>query len=472
MVSRKLILALTLLCFPLFLFIKCSKLKTEQPTAPQTEAQAHPAGWLDTLSDNFHGSYLRNHDWNLVACQKCHGEDYAGGSAEKSCLNSGCHPNTPESCTTCHGGVDNNTGAPPKDIGRHTERTFKGVGAHSQHVSSSQFNRAFDCDQCHKKPQKFNDKGHIDSELPAEIVWGELSKTDGLSPTWDGTTCSNVYCHGASLTDGTNSNPNWTQTTSLSCNSCHGLPPETGAHEKHVADLHLDCNICHDGYAKNSSVNEQLHINGKKDVQLAAAVGGTYADGKCSQVICHGNSGSPQWTAEGDFSCISCHGGLDNQTGAPPYDLSGNTATTNIGVGAHSAHVMEGDLRVGMDCSECHVKPHEIDDPDHVGPDLLPAEITWGDLAKNEDATPNWDRTTASCTNVYCHGEFGFGNQNNNPIWTKVDSSQAACGTCHGLPPDDPHPAVSQCYLCHPNVVDSDNNIIGKDKHINGQTDF
>ncbi|MDP4196679.1 MAG: hypothetical protein Q8940_16615, partial [Bacteroidota bacterium] len=64
---------------------------------------------------------------------------------------------------------------------------------------------------------------------------------------------------------------------------------------------------------------------------------------------------------------------------------------------------------------------------------------------------------------------------NFSPKWTQVDGSQAACGTCHGLPPKGHigYPnnlPVTACGNsgCHSGVVDINGNIIDKNKHING----
>ena len=84
----------------------------------------------------------------------------------------------------------------------------------------------------------------------------------------------------------------------------------------------------------------------------------------------------------------------------------------------------------------------------------------------------NWDHETGVCSNVYCHGEFkwnGSGNLDNDPVWTTVDGTQAACGTCHGLPPAPPHFNGDQCSMCHGSVVDENRNIINKEKHMNGE---
>ena len=61
----------------------------------------------------------------------------------------------------------------------------------------------------------------------------------------------------------------------------------------------------------------------------------------------------------------------------------------------------------------------------------------------------------------------------NNPImlWTTVDENQAACGTCHDLPPKG-HISTSACSACHSTVVDENYNIINKELHINGEIDL
>jgi len=241
-----------------------------------------------------------------------------------------------------------------------------------------------------------------------------------------------------------------------------------GAHEEHDQ---FGCQICHNGYVKDTAANPSIHINGQGDVQMDASVGGAYANGVCSNVLCHGRGDTPPWTGEGDLECTSCHGGADNESGAPPYDLLGNTLTTMKGVGAHTAHVIGGAFSDGMECSECHLKPDETDAPGHIGIELLPAEIVWGLLAKEDNAIPLWDGTE-KCENVYCHGESRYGNKENNPSWIVVDGSQAACGSCHALPPARPHPTDTQCSTCHAKVIDASNNIIDKEKHINGQTDL
>jgi predicted CxxxxCH...CXXCH cytochrome family protein len=60
------------------------------------------------------------------------------------------------------------------------------------------------------------------------------------------------------------------------------------------------------------------------------------------------------------------------------------------------------------------------------------------------------------------------GGTNTTPRWTTVDGTQAACGTCHGLPPAAPHVAIAQCDLCHGAVVGPGPSITTPALHING----
>ncbi|MGZ3479863.1 MAG: CxxxxCH/CxxCH domain c-type cytochrome, partial [Myxococcaceae bacterium] len=90
---------------------------------------------------------------------------------------------------------------------------------------------------------------------------------------------------------------------------------------------------------------------------------------------------------------------------------------------------------------------------------------------------------TATCT-VYCHGSGTLLSKdtstglNRAPIFNG-GTSQAACGTCHGIPtkiPGTSHHAgvtsIIQCAGCHPTTVAPSGNIIvgadGGSTHVNG----
>jgi len=86
---------------------------------------------------------------------------------------------------------------------------------------------------------------------------------------------------------------------------------------------------------------------------------------------------------------------------------------------------------------------------------------------------------------VYCHGNGAdLSNdtkfQLRTPVWTG-GTSQAFCGSCHGLPPSPGHPPATfpNCSGCHPRTVNAQGGIITSTDangartsfHINGVVD-
>lgn len=354
-------------------------------------AHVHPDGFLDPTSDAFHGKELARRNWSFSVCQGCHGQDFAGGKAGVSCLT--CHQKGPTDCTTCHG-FDGPT-----------------TGAHLLHKA-----QRFDCTECHIKPASWDAPGHIiDQQPPAKVTFGALAQAASPDrrgpPTWTGTTCQNVYCHGDAIDGGgTVTEPRWDDPTPSGCSTrCHGQAPPN--HERN------DCATCHPANAP--------HIDGT--VQIGRTSG-----------------------------CDGCHGSAQNA--APPTDLSGNTFTTAIGVGAHQKHLSGGGLRGPVPCTTCHQVPVNITDPGHLhtGP-------------ANVDASLGWDRGAQTCGTAWCHrGAL--------PVWTTEGT--AGCGTCHGIPPADanhtPAMTLTTCTTCHAATMDATGNIIitnGTSHHIDGVID-
>lgn len=151
----------------------------------------------------------------------------------------------------------------------------------------------------------------------------------------------------------------------------------------------------------------------------------------------------------GTSTCGDCHGGAENF--APPSALLEPPVTTSVGVGAHQAHLQGGRVTQAIACTECHQVPETIEDPAHI--DTLPADLTWGPLATRAGLSPEWRREQRSCANTYCHGASLQGGTASTPEWTRVDSSQIQCGSCHGNPPPAPHPAGAGCESCHPETM-------------------
>ena len=336
-------------------------------------------------------------------------------------------------CISCHGSAASI--APPTDLSGNVSTTQQGVGAHQNHLSSGAWSRTVQCQDCHTVPGHYSDPGHLDPTLPAELTFSALARADGAQPVFDGATCSNTYCHGATLlAGGSNTTPNWTTVdgSQAACGTCHGLPPSS------PHPVNADCQACHPTVgAGGNIIDPDRHIDGAVDLDLTTA------------------------------ACNACHGSAT--TGAPPTDTAGNTATTARGVGAHQAHLAMSTWRGPIECTECHIVPTAYADSGHVDT-ALPAELTFGGLAMADTATPAFDG--ASCTNTYCHGATLIaGGSNTAPAWTTVDGSQAACGTCHGLPPAAPHPTSATCDLCHGDVIDPGLVIREPLRHIDGVVD-
>ncbi len=365
-------------------------------------------------------------------CQSCHpqtmdgagGIDVAGGMHINGVVEVGLM-----TCSSCHGSPDNN--APPQSTEGDSATSNVGVGAHQSHLRDGSIRQAIACEQCHVVPTSIEAPGHLDTPLPAELTWGDLATTADASPTWDsaGATCAETYCHGATLSGGTNKTPDWTviDGSQAACGTCHGAPPPW----PHPSSG--DCASCHPQTMDGSAIDVAggFHINGVVEVT--------------------------------GLSCNACHGSGANP--APPADTTGQSASTEVTVGAHQSHLTDGVLRRAISCSECHVVPQSQSDAGHIDPS--PAELTWGTLATTEGATPLWDRSITTCSYSYCHGATLGGGSNKTPDWTVVDGSQTTCGSCHGVPPPPPHPASGACYDCHPDTVDQSFQI-NPDTHIDG----
>jgi predicted CxxxxCH...CXXCH cytochrome family protein len=369
------------------------------PCDGDCSARIHPAGILDPASPEFHGADLARRNWDFPLCATCHGTDFRGGTSGVSCAS--CHAEGPTACTTCHAGGPT-------------------TAAHAIHASTG-----VACGECHVVPSRWDTDGHILHDGiaitgPAKVTFGakaarSIDPADRAgAPSWDGTTCTNVYCHGDALhaAGGHATEPRWTDATAPGrCDGCHGDPPPN-----HVR---TDCATCHPASAP--------HLDGI--VQVGTAAG-----------------------------CSGCHGGPSSP--APPRDLLGNTFTTAIGVGAHQAHLQAPSrLSAPIACATCHVVPSAIDSPGHIaaGPAKVNAEL-------------GWDRDAQTCAGASCHGPA-------RPTWTS-STQVACGSCHGIPPADANHtPAMSlaSCASCHPQTIDASGTIIvtgGTSKHINGTVDL
>jgi hypothetical protein len=248
-----------------------------------------------------HSGYLLGKGYPLAQCRTCHGASYTGGTVvDKSCSAVLCHVDaggaqkTPEACNTCHGQFravagDALSAAPPKSVLGDSLTTARGVGAHQKHLVSGTLGKSVKCAECHAVPTQTFSSGHVETQLPAEVVFQDTlarlaTGTAGNympNPTYSATTfkCSNVYCHGSwrlsratsrypdlftdSVMTGADSEPSWTEGNTGCGGRCHGLPPVGHRHQTLT-----DCANCHPGVVNGSGsiIDKTRHINGRVNV--------------------------------------------------------------------------------------------------------------------------------------------------------------------------------------------------------------
>ncbi len=344
-----------------------------------------------------------------------------------------------QGCRTCHGSLDN--AAPPRSVAGSTSTTEIGVGAHQTHLNGGKNSRPVSCSECHLVPTSVGDPGHIDSPLPAEVIFGSLANASEIAANWDRTTATcNTYCHGKSLPGGKHTTPTWTKVdgTEAACGSCHGLPPPPP--HPFATD---NCDQCH---APTAGPN------------LTIANRNTHVDG-----VVQGAGGA----------CDSCHGDPTRDpliSPAPPKDLKHNTASTKVG--AHLKHLTAANS-VDVTCDSCHKVPKTVGDPGHIDDGDNIAELTFGGLSRTDGSTPSYDFATQRCSSSYCHGYTLTGGANNNQVLWTDSASQAQCNACHGNPPPRPHIQRDDCGTCHPGYSKTGATTGTTDKalHVNGKID-
>ncbi|HTQ06955.1 MAG TPA: CxxxxCH/CxxCH domain-containing protein [Polyangiaceae bacterium] len=340
-------------------------------------------------------------------------------------------------CVLCHGSKDNP--APPLDTHGNSDITALGVGAHQAHLMGSATSRALACDECHVVPAEIWDPAHIEG-LPARVVLTGVAASMGRAPEWDhaSATCGDTYCHSPSPGD-ERSSPLWNVAQTLACDGCHALPPPA------PHPVYDDCSVCHGAVLEPDNRTFSApseHVDGVVDVSLDA------------------------------LTCTSCHGSAQNP--APPRDAEGNTQTTAPGVGAHQTHVLGTARSRPVPCGECHRVPENVLDPGHIDTPR-PAEVVFAGVALAQDAKPVYANGTCRATS--CHGAVfpngdPSGGSNTEPVWTRVDGTQAQCGSCHGIPPPPPHPNPYPCHLCHQDMAEDDTTFTHPELHVDGIVTF
>jgi predicted CxxxxCH...CXXCH cytochrome family protein len=209
--------------------------------------------WSDTkpmACGDCHGSPPANH--YPGACSNCHAEANASGTA----LTGGpLHLNGKVDlgdgsglCGACHG-----SGSSP----------WPSTAAHLAHQSPT-ITVPLDCTNCHVVPSTILDPVHLDGTV--HVTFSGLATARSSFPAWDGTSCTNVACHGANLAD-PGAVPAWNDTSDAQsrCGACHGIPPtehtpstDCNRGDCHGSEVSVDAN----GVPSTTQSGLTLHVDG------------------------------------------------------------------------------------------------------------------------------------------------------------------------------------------------------------------
>jgi predicted CxxxxCH...CXXCH cytochrome family protein len=214
--------------------------------------------WSDTAPlgcGDCHGSPPANH--YLGPCTNCHREANAAGTA----LSGGpLHLNGrvdlgdgTGGCGACHGSGDD---------------PWPATGAHPSHETPS-IAAPIACSSCHVVPATVLDPTHLDGTV--HVIFSGLALARGAQPSWDGTSCVAVACHGANLADPP-ATPAWQDTSGAQavCGACHGIPPA-----QHTPSTSCDRATCHGSEVVEDATgrplitqgpSRALHVNGVIDL--------------------------------------------------------------------------------------------------------------------------------------------------------------------------------------------------------------
>ncbi len=453
--------------------------------------------------------------------------DYSGARAgrsynttSKACSNLYCHSNgNPNAmvfvnmtgskswsgsgslgCNGCHG-RSNALGTPDYANGGAGTSTSN---SHPNHVVAVGVTDTTGCTNCHAKTAdatvagKFKDYSassyHINGKR--DVAFKAIA---GKTGSFNGTTCSATYCHGAVPS------PSW-GSPSLTCNSCHSansvLP---GAHKIHVQTtaiassyLNMSGNVSTAGSyrfscaACHSTTGGARHSDGPANSLGAAEVFFGFTSASMKGSYSYGTAGSPTdngfvWSGGGaGCNTTYCHSNGNGANGSTVVSWSTTNSTGNctqchgdaatLTTGAHAKHINITTGK-GLGCVECHAK-------------TVSSNTVISDKAKHVNKvkdvgfanSPAATFASSSCANLYCHSN---GTNLTGPFtsasvaWSAAPGS-LGCSGCHDSPPKyakglpkanshDIHAANGySCDLCHSTVVNATPAIINQTLHVNG----
>lgn len=341
----------------------------------------HPDGWA---LPSAHGTSAKSAPTSTAGfsyCQTCHGNDFTGGTALQTCLNT----------TGCHGAGVN---AP------HAASWLPGDTY--THTTTDQGNAPV-CGLC-----------HLGNRQPPAYV--TLSQTVGCF--------DNTLCHGAEGHAAGWANPNShgaaaksapTSTTGFSlCQTCHGNDFTGGT-------ANQSCFTCHQAGTTGTPPHAFPWLPGDTYVHTTTDQGNAP---ECA--LCHLNNRTPPsyatvpaGTTPGCFNNTLCHA---TPTCGTCHAIPPNGAVSPNVAGQHAPHIAVSTIIV---CATCHTGAGDGTTALHQN-DIVDVIIDPTYNAKSGSASYN--ATNNTCSNVSCHGG------QTTPGWlsgTVIDVN-TQCTSCHG----------------------------------------
>ncbi|MFA5805619.1 MAG: CxxxxCH/CxxCH domain-containing protein [Melioribacteraceae bacterium] len=349
-------------------FYSCSDIKDDL-TAP-SKISVHDLSFLNPGSLNFHAVTVK--EKGLESCKQCHAAKFDGGTANKSCATSNCHPNI----AVHQNGINNPASA----------------NYHGKYIATKKIPMS-DCNQCHGNNYTGGTASPACTNCHSKITTHKIGISDPASSNfhgkfiaslnWDMTKCTG--CHGNNYAGGVASpSCNKCHTNAdgpEACNTCHGnfsnpsliAPPvdrnrktevtlaSVGAHSTHLLNAKISPLVkCSDCHVVPTALNSPGHIDTtpKAEVILTAKYSdyqngnGTYdaSTNKCSNTYCHGNFSFSKATSQWSFAYTADK--IEGENFQPTWNTVDGTQTAcGTCHGLPPKGHMAADLKA---CATCH----------------------------------------------------------------------------------------------------------------------
>ena len=150
--------------------------------------------------------------------------------------------------------------------------------------------------------------GTLEVTLDPTTAPGTIKANNDAAATYNGSTCSGVYCHSDGVNVAAGVSPDFstgafTNPNGDYCQNCHGNQPTTSSHAKHTIGIHYD-----DIYSGTSGVLADAGGTGTGaghgDVNTALTI-------TCA--VCHNKTVS-NWYNGNNTTCVACHGSAGTAT--------------------------------------------------------------------------------------------------------------------------------------------------------------